>query len=120
MLGCKLYDWQKIVISVVNSILKPKNKSLFVSSDENKKQNIYHEVLKYLTYDPVIKTQTDDKNCTIHFDNGSVIECVTPKPESETIRGKRADISHWCYDYEIPDNIDEILEPFIKDDTTKL
>ena len=120
MRGCKLYDWQKILLIIANSILKSKNKTVIVSPNESQKQHTYNKALKYLTYDPAVKIQTDDKNCMIYFKNGSSIECITPKSESEIIRGKRADISHWHYDYEIPDNIDEILEPFIKNDTTKL
>ena len=108
-------------MSIVESILKPKNETLIVSPDENKKKESYDKVLKYLSYDSMVQTQNDNDSCIVYFENGSTIQCVTPQPkfESDCIRGQRAKINHWYFDYEIPEDIDEILKPFEKEGKTK-
>ena len=110
----KLYDWQKILLFVTNAIMKNENKIVVVSPDEKHKDDVYKNTKKMLSYDPAVVSSYDDSNCVIEFKNGSVITCLTPKPEEDIIRGKRADISNWLYDFEtIPqDIIDEAIKPF--------
>jgi hypothetical protein len=112
----KLYDWQKIVLAIADSILKSKNKTLIVSPNEDKKQEAYNNILKILSYDPSIKIQSNNNSCTIYFENGSTIECDVPQPkfESDCIRGQRVKMDHWYYEYEVPEDIDEVLKPFEK------
>lgn len=51
----------------------------------------------------------------IELENRSTIE--TLESEDKPIRGKRANINPWCYDFERPgisdEKLDEVLEPFM-------
>ena len=110
----KLNEWQKILLFVCNAILKNENKIVVVSPDKEHKDNVYNKTRKILSYDPAVVSSYDDSNCVIEFKNGSSITCLTPKPKEDVIRGKRADISNWLYDFEIvpQDIIDEAIKPF--------
>lgn len=107
----------KIIMAIATSILKSENKTLIVSPNEDSNKDAYDTTLKYLSYDPSVKSSFDTYGNKIEFTNGSSIEFVVPSKPSETIRGKRADISHWYFDYEefaIPRCIvDEVLEAFV-------
>ena len=55
----------------------------------------------------------------IELENGSTIE--TLNSEDKPIRGKRANINPWRYDFERPgisdEELDEVLEPFLAKDS---
>ena len=114
----KLYPWQKSLLMIARAILYPESKIITVSPDEESANRTYNTTVKLLTYDPYVNSSYDKKdNLVISFKNGSTIECISPKPESENIRGKRANIKPLMYEWEymISDNvIDEVLKPYIK------
>jgi len=114
----KLYPWQKSLLMIARAILYPKSQIITVSPDEESMKKTYDTTVKLLTYDPCMNSSYDNKdNLIINFKNGSTIECITPKPKSENIRGKRANIKPLMYEWEymIPDKvIEDVLKPYIK------
>ena len=117
----KLYPWQKSLLMIARAILYPKSQIITVSPDEESAKKTYDTTVKLLTYDPCVNSLYNNRNnLIINFKNGSTIECISPKPdkpESENIRGKRANIKPWMYDWEYmisDDVIDKVLEPYIK------
>ena len=118
MNSIKLYPWQNSLLMIARAILCPKSQIITVSPDEKTAKKTYDTTIKLLTYDPCVDSLYDKKdNLIISFKNGSTIECISPKPESDVIRGQRANIKHWMYDWEysIPDDvIEEVLKPYIK------
>lgn len=103
---------------IARAIIYPESQIITVSPDEESAKKTYDTTVKLLTYDPYMNSSYDDKyNLIIKFKNGSTIECISPKPESENIRGKRANIKPFMYEWEYmisDDVIDEVLKPYIK------
>ena len=56
-------------------------------------------------------------NPIIKFKNGSSIEVLSPRKEESVVRGRRANINPWLYDFESPgisdEKLDKILDPFM-------
>lgn len=69
----------------------------------------------------ILNPEIEEKsNAEIKFKNGSVIEIIAPKKREEVIRGKRASIDHWWFDWEGSgidnETLDKVLKPFVSDE----
>lgn len=57
----------------------------------------------------------------IELENGSSIKVLSPGKEESVVRGKRANINPWLYNFEShgisDEELDEILEPFMSKDS---
>ena len=113
------------IMAIVTSILKDKTKTLIVSPDEKSSREAIFETEKLLKQSGISGldacTYEKDNQTKIKFKNGSFIEFVSPVKDSDVIRGRRSELPMLFYDYEYcnQDEINEVLEPFIRNDNTK-
>ncbi len=85
-----MIDNFKLILAAASCILRDNYKACIASPDEEKSISARDYILNE------IETNTDemielDKN-VIKFNNGSSMEFVYPKQESEVIRGKRSEL----------------------------
>ena len=115
-------DDYKFVSSICKSIIYENTKCLIVSPNQEKLDKAKEKTLNLINTYNMTKNENSksidiqiNKN-TIAFKNGSVISFEVPKPQSETIRGHRAEFNHWLYDLEgMADDkiITEVLDEYV-------
>lgn len=85
-----------------------KEVAMTISNDEIKRIINKYEIVK--------REISEVGKTVINFKNGSHIDILKPTKNDPVIRGKRADISHWMYDYEAfgisNEDFEKVVEPF--------
>lgn len=114
MIIIKFADKSKLITAICTSILKEENKTLIVSTDEEKSKEARLETEKLLQQGSLVGLDTYASDTKIKFKNGSIIEFIVPEKESDVIRGKRSKSKMWLYDYERCnwDEVDKVIEQF--------
>ena len=108
----------KKIMLFVRAILYPKS-SIAIICDNKESEKEYFDDMKNLIekHNALHSGIADADNTQINFTNGSRVIITNPKEPQEVIRSKRADISHWIYDYEAfsisKEEFDKVVEPFI-------
>ena len=105
-------------MAICSSILKDENKTLIVSTDEEKSKEARLETAKLLQQGSLVGLDVYATDNRIEFKNGSTIEFVVPKEESDTNRGKRSKLPMLLYDYNYDEEeVNKVLEQFTNNPT---
>lgn len=117
-----LIKLRKEIECFIRAILYPRSKILFASKNEDESETSFSEMENIIESQPILQNEISGiHNPIIKFKNGSSIEVLNPNKEESIVRGKRAKIKPWTYDFESPgisdEKLDEVLEPFMVKDS---
>lgn len=108
------FSEQYKLISLIQRAILQDNSILGILDANNKiTSQDFIRLIELNNIEEVMDYKVDSNKIIFH--NGSVIEILKPNKNNETIRGKRAKIEHWAYDYEAmcdKEILDEVLNKF--------
>jgi hypothetical protein len=107
----------KGIEAVFRAILYPESCIGIAFSCEEYSKEYFDEIKRIINKYEIVKREISEVGKTvINFKNGSHIDILKPTKNDPVIRGKRADISHWMYDYEAfgisNEDFEKVVEPF--------
>ena len=113
---------RKEIECFIRAILYPDSKILLASKNRNEFETCFSDMENIIENQTVLQNEIlEIHNPIIKFKNGSSIEVLSPRKEESTIRGKRANINPWLYNFESPgisdEELDDVLEPFMVKDS---
>lgn len=117
-MGGVIIKLRKELECFIRAILYPESKILFASNNGDETKNVLCDMKNIVDKQPLLQNEISEiHNPIIKFKNGSSIEVLSKKKEESIIRGKRANINPWLYDFESPgisnEELDEVLKPFM-------
>ncbi len=105
----------KLVSLISRAILQDRSVcGIYDANNKTTTQDLV-KLMELNNVEEVMSYDVEDNKIT--FQNGSVIEILKTKENTENIRGKRANIEHWIYDYDCmcdKKTLDEVLDSFVK------
>lgn len=116
---------QKEIEAMLRAILYPKSHICIVYPNDHEAKKCFGDCKRVIKNNiNTLKTEINRIDSpVIHFKNGSSIEIISPKKREDNIRGKRAEMKHWMFDYEAfsinEEELDKILQPYLNQDKSK-
>lgn len=116
--GGVIIKLRKEIECFIRAILYPESKILFANKNEDEAKTCFIDIKNIINNQPMLQNEISEIHDTIiKFKNGSSIEILSPSKEKSVVRGKRANINPWLYDFESHGisnkELDEILDPFM-------
>ena len=113
----KIYT--KCIEAIIRAILYPQSYIGIAYKDEKDSEKDFNEIKAIIDNHAIIKEEIKTVDDTvIRFKNGSHIEVLKPKKEEDVVRGKRADMAHWLYNFEYcgisDEDFEEVIKPFLR------
>ena len=109
----------KTLEAVLKAILYQQSHIGIVYKYETDSEKDFNEIKAIIDNQAIVKEEVKTVDDTvIQFKNGSYIKVLKPKKEEDIIRGKRADMSRWLYDFEYSgisnEDFENVIKPFLK------
>ena len=103
--------------ATIRAILYPQSHIGIAFKNEEDSKKYFNDVKEIVDNQAIVKEEVKTVDDTvIEFKNGSYIKVLKPKKE-DIVRGKRADMSHWLYNFEYcgisDEDFEEVIKPFL-------
>ena len=112
----KIYT--EYIEAIIRAILYPQYHIGIASKNEEDSKKCFDDIKEIVDNQAIIKEEIKTVDDTvIEFKNGSYIKVLKPKKEEDVVRGKRANISNWLYDFDYcgisDEDFDKVIKPFL-------